>query len=243
MLIKIYITKNIRNIKFNDSEANNLYYQTSTSINYHNLSNEENKTLVQSKGILDYLPKDRFLYYIANNQNSTKLVVLNLEDNTSKTINIPTSKYSFIHPESNFLNLYDNVHQILYIINPFAPIRQLKETVNNINKSSWINNNKLLYANDFEIWTLDINTLQKTILTRISHKIEKIIWHPNNNYVIYSTNNSINIIELDDRDRYNITKLIELNVIKDPFLNTKGDTLYFYSKIGNQEGLHKLLIQ
>jgi hypothetical protein len=37
--------------------------------------------------------------------------------------------------------------------------------------------------------------------------------------------------------------LIELDIIRDPVLNRKGDALYFYSKIGNQEGIYKLVIQ
>ena len=44
-------------------------------------------------------------------------------------------------------------------------------------------------------------------------------------------------------EKRNITELVELDIIKWPFLNEKGDMLYFYAKIGNQEGLYKLAIQ
>lgn len=107
----------------------------------------------------------------------------------------------------------------------------------------WINDNKLLYSNDFEIWLYDLNNHKKTILTRISEPITGIIWHPSNNYVIYSTDKSINIIELDEREKRNITELICLDKISSLNLSQKGDILYFMAKIGNQEGLYKLAIQ
>ena len=84
---------------------------------------------------------------------------------------------------------------------------------------------------------------KKILLTRISEPLSEVIWHPNNNNIIYVTKKSVNVIELDDREKYNITKLIELEKIERPILNKKGDILYFSAKIGNQEGIYKLYIQ
>src|SRR3989339_689587 len=137
----------------------------------------------------------------------------------------------------------NNDNKILYKIDPYDNFKPLRETINNITKTYWADDTRLLYTNDFEVWIFNLKNLQKKLLTRISQKIDNIIWHPSNNNIIYSTNKNINVIELDDREKYNITKIIELDGITNTVLNKKGDTLYFYAQIGNQKGLYKLLIQ
>ncbi len=154
-----------------------------------------------------------------------------------------SDNYYFINSTHSLLNLYDQDHQILYLIDPFSLFYSpLQETINNIKYTYWVNDNKLLYANDFEVWLFDLELNQKILLTRISQTIASIIWHPSNNYIIYSTDTTISTIELDEREKYNITEIIKLDKIAFPVLNQKGDTLYFYAKIGNQEGLYKLAI-
>ncbi len=187
--------------------------------------------------------KNDNLYLVKQNNQSTELEVWNFHNNDLlANINLPNSSYVFLHPEHNLINLYDQKHQLLYLIDPLSNIKPLRETISNVKKTYWINNQQLLYASDFEIWILDLKNLNKTLLTRISKNIKDIIWHPSSYYVIYSTDNNINIIELDQREKYNITKLIELEFIKNLYLNKDGDVLYFYAKIGNQEGLYKLAI-
>ena len=128
------------------------------------------------------------------------------------------------------------------MLDPFYPVKPLYESLSNIKLTKWISDKKLLYANDFEIWLLDLNNHKKTLLTRISQEITNIFWHPSNNYVVYTTDQTVNIIELDDREKRRITEIVKFEQIKWPFLKA-GDTLYFYTKIGNQEGLYKLAIQ
>ena len=127
-------------------------------------------------------------------------------------------------------------------MDPLDYFGPLKETINNITESFWVNDNKLIYHNDFEIWIYERNNFKKTILTRISDKINTVLWHPSNNYIIYSTNESLFTIELDDREKHNTNHLIRLNNINFLNINNSGDTLYFYSELGKQVGLFKLAI-
>src|SRR3989339_550493 len=112
-----------------------------------------------------------------------------------------------------------------------------KNTLNYYNFNN--HTNKIIFKNDF---LKDYIAKNETIFF-IENQNDNIIWHPSNNNIIYSTNKNINVIELDDREKYNITKIIELDGITNTVLNKKGDTLYFYAQIGNQKGLYKLLIQ
>ena len=90
---------------------------------------------------------------------------------------------------------------------------------------------------------MDINTKQKILIARYSQKINNIFWHPSRNYVIFSTNEYIATIELDKRDKYNITRLIDKQNIKDVALSKTGSRLLFIGQIDNQDGVYELILQ
>ena len=231
-----------KNFKWSD-DGQAIYYHSQNSINYYNLILKTKKTIIENQLFTDYLPKDNYLYLVKNiNQTANLDIFTDDGEKLAFSINLPYAAYAFLNPDHELINLYDQEHQMLYLIDIFSLISPLRETLKNVKLAHWINNNKLLYANDFEIWILDMENNKKTLLTRISQEIEEIIWHPSNSYVIFTTDQTINIIELDDRQKRNITELIKLDYIKWPRLNKKGDILYFYAKISSQEGLYKLNI-
>jgi len=250
----------ISNIKWGKND-NQIFFENNSWLNYFDIESKSLHKIVSPASSLDYLPKNNVLYYLdqkypvpewiqttsdknhGSNQSNT-LVVWDIPKNEEvKKINLPISNYSFINKNHPLINLYDNNNQILYLIDPYSQLRPLKESINNIILTEWISDDRLMYANNFEIWILDLNTYKRTLLTRISDPIKSIKWHPNNNYIIYSTNNYINTIELDDREKYNITRLIDLQNINFLEIDNKGNMIYFFATIGKQKGLYKLLIQ
>ena len=80
------------------------------------------------------------------------------------------------------------------------------------------------------------------MITRIGSKIKTVIPHADKNYILFSTDTDINILELDDREKYNITKIIGLEKINTLSINEDGDIIFFSAKIGEQEGIFKLEI-
>ena len=92
------------------------------------------------------------------------------------------------------------------------------------------------------LWTYDKNNFKKTILTRISNKINFVLWHPSNNYIIYSTDEALFTIELDNREKHNTNQLIKLKNIDYLNINNDGTALYFYSQLGKQNVYLKLPI-
>ena len=239
-----FIGGNIKNIKWNNN-SNEIFYQHNNSIKSFNLNSSNDETMLNEEEYYEYLIKDNYIFLILNTNKSTKLNIFSAKSKKLiEEIDLPYSlQYKFINFDHRVINLIDTKHNILYLIKPLTKINPIKEIVNNIKYMQWIDNERLLYANDFEIWLYNGNNHKKTLLTRISQPINKIIWHPSNNYVIYSTSKSINIIELDEREKRNITKIISLDKISSLFLNNKGDILYFTARIGNQAGLYKLAIQ
>ncbi|MDD5290909.1 MAG: PEGA domain-containing protein [Patescibacteria group bacterium] len=233
-------------------DSNLLYYQSGSSIGYLDLAAGSKKILGSGENYYDYLVKNDNIFFISGTGKTLKLKGISLKNGEPiKDISLPfSSAYRLINPGHNLINLYDNIHQLLYLIDPFAAINPLREVVNNIKYSEWLDNNRLLYANDFEIWIFDMDTsgsvlgtAGKKILVRISEPITNVLWHPSKNYIIYSTDKTINTIELDERGKRNTTELIKVDQIYSLSLDQKGNTLYFGAKIGNQEGLYKLEIQ
>lgn len=248
---KLYLDKfiKIKGAKLRWSGNNKIVFlpKNSNVIKSFNLATKEIKTLYSGQEILDFLVKKNHLFIVNKINKTSNLIVYDISSpQTLRSIDLPSfSDYGFINSKHNQINLYDSKRQILYLIDPFSYI-PVREIINNVKYTYWVNKNKLLYANDFEIWIADFQSEylgQKTLLTRISKQINNIIWHPSDNYVIYFTDNAINIIELDDREKRNITELIKLDKISFASLNEKGDTLYFYARIGSQEGLYELIIQ
>lgn len=236
--------ENVKNVKWNTKKDGNLYYSYNNSISYYNISKDESKNVISGKEYFDYLPRENYLFIVEKKDNKISLNAYNInKGELSGKTDLPDSEYEFINHGNRLINLYDKEHEILYLIDPFSNIKPLRETINNIKTANWISESRLIFANDFEIWHLDMGSQTRTLITRVSQKINEIFWHPSNNYIIYAADNGINIIELDNRDKYNITRLIELETIENVTINKKGDTIYFQSKIGNQEGVYSLPIQ
>jgi hypothetical protein len=222
---------------------NELYYINGSLLNKFNISDNKFITLFRQINLKDYLVKNDLLYFINNQNQSVKLNTYDLDkERVSKTISLPLSEYSFQNTQHHLINLYDQNHKILYLIQADSPFKPLQESLNNVEKSFWLDDETLIYTNEFEIWKFNLNTGEKTLLTRISSTIESIIAHPENNYILFLANNTINVLELDNREKYNITKILELKNIKNLMIDKKGETIYFSSQIGSQKGIFKLAI-
>jgi len=116
----------------------------------------------------------------------------------------------------------------------------ISDKFKNIKYYAPINDNNFLYATDFEIFHFDINRNQKNLIARTSEPLTGIIWQEDN-YLIYSTEKNINLINLNGEKQF--TRLISLEKIMPPVLNADGDILYFTAKLGQQEALYKLFIK
>lgn len=78
-----------------------------------------------------------------------------------------------------------------------------------------------LFYTDYEIW------VGQSLVTRLSSKISRAIWYPDQDHIIYQQGNEIRIIEKDGR---NDTLLVTLSSSTSTnfVVNNKGDELYFF---------------
>ncbi len=230
----------LKSISLNDD--NLIYIQNNNSLIKLNTKNKGIETILNSQKIIDYLLKDNLLYTIEELDKSTYLIVYD-NKNVIRQINLNfDDNYIFVNTEHHLINIFNSKFDTLYLVDPLDYFGPLKETINNVTDSFWVDNDKLIYYNDFEIWIYEKNNLKKTILTRISDKIYNVLWHPSNNYIIYSTHDSLFTIELDNREKHNTNQLMRLNNIDFLEISDDGNYLYFYSELGKQAGLFKLAI-
>lgn len=229
-----------------DYKDNKIYYLNQEAgiitLKSYDLFTLNTKTIFTSElddKIVDYLIKDNNIYILNKADGVTKLNLYNQKNLIASIELLDSSDYSFINSDNNYLNLLNKSLRKVYLINP-QPF-QIEEIID-ANKISWITDNQYIAANDFEIWLNDLKNRNKVLLTRISSPINEVIWHPSNNYIIFSTDNYISTIELDDREKRNVTELIKLENISNTTYNRKGDALYFQTTIGDQKGLYKLVI-
>lgn len=236
------ITPNSFNYKWN---GDILYYRDKNSLYRFDQSTNLPEKIISNLAFSDYLIKNGYLYLISQTNQSASLKVFNAAGGqTVKEINLPAAaNYIFINPDQALLNLYDSGHKILYLIDPSSAYQPLTEILNNVKAANWADGNLLLYGNDFEIWFYDLNSREKNLITRISQTINDVFLHPNRDYIIYSTEKSINALELDNREKRNSAELIKFDYINSLILNPDGKTLYFSGKIGNAPGLYKFLLQ
>jgi hypothetical protein len=206
------------------AESNQLCYQNKNGVYQLNLKSSESKVLLIKSGeknapIIDCLIKDGYSYIIKQSKNQSVVIIAKPgETKELGIINLPRlANYSFINSDSKWLNVLDNNNHKLMLIDvnlPWTSQYTLKNINNQANVSYWIDSHRLLYANDFEIWLYDTTTNKDTLLTRIGHTINNVFWHPSRNYIIFATDSNINSLELDNRERHNITKLLEMGVGK-----------------------------
>lgn len=235
------LTAGLFNFQWSD---NTLFYQDKSAI-YQLDQNNLPKKIVSNANFNDYLVKDGYLFLINKSGPSASLKAIDLATNQQlKNIALPApADYSFINPGHSLLNLYDNTHKTLYLFNPLADYSPLVEIINNVKTATWFDGDNLLYAGDYEIWLYNLASKNNTLITRISDTVNQIAMYPSKNYIIYSTGQTINAMELDERGKRNVVEFIKFDYIKSFALNPQGDVLYFSGRSGGSGGLYKLLIQ
>ncbi len=241
--LKPHINNSCKNIKsYNNGQK--IACQENGTIKLYNIETQEKKTLIKTNNkIQDFIIKNDKLNYIVNNENSSQIIIHNLNNNEEEKMNLPLgNNYKFINTNNKYLNILETKHEILYLINTDSKYIKEIAKISNFKEGIWISDNQIIYKNDIELFMYDLRLNESELITRVSEKINKILWHEKEQYIIYSTNSSLYIIDWINR-KYTITKILSLETIKSPFLNSSNDTVYFLSKIGQQSGLYKLSIQ
>jgi len=252
---------NIQNIKWDLKSDKILYGIVETKdksiLVQINLKNKKIVSMLsEMTNILDYYLEKKFIYYLINSENKNVFLKKISKNNSNslkevdkKNIQLPYSFYYFINSPANIITLLDKKNQLLYLISFQLKTQETQKIILEAKDAVWSKDQKkILYYNDLELWICYLNQekLKESyheLLGRWSQKISKAIWHPQENYVIFTLLNStkqyltelipfnlIKAIEIDGRDQRNITQILEFDLLskgQDLFFSFKEKILYF----------------
>ncbi|MBU1292268.1 PEGA domain-containing protein [Patescibacteria group bacterium] len=148
---------------------------------------------------------------------------------------LPTnfSLKDFIQEESNTVNeesvLLDKDNQLYLLNSETKEFDLVNQNVQGFQFSS--DNQKLLYYTPSEIWIHHLKESEqisddKELITRLSQKIKQAVWYKTNEHIIFSTEDNIKILELDNRGDQNIINITESKTQEIAY-SIKDDKLYF----------------
>jgi hypothetical protein len=232
----------LKNLKCSDDKNIN-FYQIDNDIFELNLNNQTSDKILSLNSCQDYLIIDNNIFSLENENQKSYLKKTSLQGDLLKKLELPYNlNYQFIELDNKYINIIQKDHQQLYIIDIDSQYHPIKANINNYKKGLWKGDNTLLYANDFEIYQYNLDSDISELITRVSTKIEKIMWHPERDYIIYSSKDSLYIINWQSQG-YTTTKILSLQEIQNPILDIKNNQIYFSGKIGQQSGVYKLSVQ
>lgn len=212
----------------------------------NNLSALDTKTnatrLLQFDGeIIDYQVNNNALFVLTNNKNKVEIKSFDLKNNKSiTTATLLNSKDFTFKKEGGSVVLTDNEHKISYILSEDDP-KIIKNILRGTKIFKWIDNNKLVYANESEIYIYDTTQAKTSLITRLSEKINSLSWS-SSNFLIYATNKTIGTINIIDSGN-DITVLWQGDKLSSLYFDNKVGELYFSGAIGQQSGLYKMTLK
>ncbi|MEA3398666.1 MAG: PEGA domain-containing protein [Patescibacteria group bacterium] len=242
---------NFDKIEWDATDDNYLYGLRKSVLYQIDLINNTVSALLAAE-IRDFTIQNDEIYYIselARESFLNKIIMANGQIANSQKIKLPApSEYTLQTLNIDYLALLDEKNDDLFIIsNKSFDDEELIEDIilqDKAKKIVWAKDlKKIIYYNDFEIWTFDLNNRQKNLVNRYGGLIEQTLWHPAEKYIIYQVENTIGAIESNGQEIKNDIKIAELEKIDSIVIDNQGKNLYFKGKIGNQQGIYKLEIQ
>ncbi|MDO8668770.1 MAG: PEGA domain-containing protein [Candidatus Buchananbacteria bacterium] len=138
------------------------------------------------------------------------------------------------------LILMNQESQELFIIDPELKNKTVKKEAEDI---SWLNQDTLLFYNNWEIWIYESAKKEPELITRIGAGIGEALWHPEGRHIIFTSDDKIKIIELDNRELRNMIELFSGRQINNLSINDRGDNIYFSFIISDKENVMELNIE
>ncbi|MFA5130937.1 MAG: hypothetical protein WC467_00760 [Patescibacteria group bacterium] len=217
------------------------YYQNNNAINRLDPSTKTSSVIISGQNYLDFLPNRDQIFTLVENKNQIQLESYNLKTKQLSGVwtLAPSGHYIFKTDIPNYLSIYDDKNNTLYLFNPIS-IASGPLSIRNIKKWTAPDSSSLIYINDFEINIYNFQNNRTDLVTRLSEEIKDIIWNGNDNYLVYATSNTLNVLDFKNR---NVTFLFRAEQIASPVLDSKNSYLYFWASIGQQAGIYKMLMQ
>jgi PEGA domain. len=219
-----------------------LIYQTNNNLSTLNTKTKISVEIPSEGEVLAYKTTGDTLYFVTTLHNQTMIKSFDLKNNkliSSATL-LNSKNFSFSTNKSSLL-LTDGDHKIAYLIKNDGSEQIIKDVIRGVTVFKWLDDNKLAYASESEIYIYDLAQTKPYLITRLSEKINSLAWSTDN-YLIYSTAKAIGTINLTSEGN-DITVLWQGENLSSLYLNNKTGVLYFSASIGQQSGLYKMALK
>lgn len=231
---------NSKKIKIIDG---NLYY-LNNGLHSYNFFTKKEEYVLNDKRLIEYdLYNNGYCYIFSDVDNYILKAYSYWQKEPISVTTLPSNgEYEILSSfaPTNFIYVYDHNFKTLYIINLASKFSSYWAVLNNVENINFIDNGNFVYSSGFEIYSYNSILAEEFLIGRFNSIISGLVWHPKN-YLIYSTENDIVILDLK-HNNYSI-KLVTLDKVGNLVLDKLGSVLYFTGSIDNQSGVYKLLIQ
>jgi len=216
-----------------------IYYRFKNSLAYWD--GQSATTALSGENYLIFEPRGHNLFTVVKNDSGVYLknYDLNATAIAVDQLGLPAAgAYRFIAVGSSWLNLYDDKNKTLYLIDP-TDLNNYT-AVKNVSGYVWLDNNQLIYSNDWEIYWLALKSPGASLLTRVGEKISALALAPSGKYLLFVTDKSLNALDL----RTDLaTALLKADRIGAPVLDEKNNLVYFQAAVNGSDGYYKLALQ
>lgn len=228
------------NLQWNQGK-DKLYYQINNEIKRYTSYDKKLKSILSSGDYLDYTIYLNKIYAI---ENLDEEKYLRIYDATSSllesSISLLPGEYRF-EQKAKSLSLYNKTNQTLYIVSGNFN-RPFIKKIDRVRNWQWVNDNFIVWHNDSEIYSMNLNSNQPNLIIRISEQISSLAWNRSKSYLLYSSANNIWIVNL------NLAKITPINILQASeidhlALDEKNQIVYFYANIEDQPGIYKLQLK
>lgn len=237
--LKESLGQNIKKWYYNEQE-DKIFYQHSDAISRLESDYKTSTVVIQGENYLDFQIRQDNFFAIIKNQDKIYLRSYNLKNNTlNGELNLPLlGSYTFKPSNNKYLSIYDDTNNTLYLIN-FSDWKN-SAAIQNVKSWSWINDEQIIFNNNWEVNTFSLVSGTTHLVTRWSEEIKKVIWHSSGRYFIFTTENSINVGDINNK---NIINILKTEKISSPTLDERNNFLYFYGEINSETGIYKIILQ
>lgn len=224
-----------------DEASGNLYYQNKNSLNRLALDSKNNTVILSGGTYLSYEARGNHLFVVMTERGKVFLRDYLMEEQEFiQQWELPAvGDYAFSPDGRSALSLYDRRNQTLYLVDP-NNLSADGEALRNVISWQWLDDNRLIYDNRWEIYLFDRSSGRSSLITRVSDEISQILWQGEKEYLVFLTAKGIQALDLRSGT---ITAILKTEGVSQPVLDTKDDLIYFNARIGKQNGIYKLLLQ
>jgi len=226
----------ITSLRWDESNGFLLFAKTADGIyKIDLLFGKAQKIYTPTKDINDFMAFQNYIYL------ATQSGLEQIDLNNNEMISIPLERAGYkINSIINKKIFLTDSKGHLQIFN--LPLQKLSTPELLANAKDFdVLGNEILYYNDFELWVYNAGDGNKQLITRIGEELKKAEWLPGAEYIVFSLEKQIKIIETDERDARQIYSFPKFDEISD-FMMNKKYSIYFSGKMNSVSGIYKLEI-